>query len=563
MTDAEVDPATVEIVRNRLRTIAKEMQSRVMNAAYSSMWQEAGDLSCGILNPDAEIVGQSDRAIPIHIATMTSSARGLIDGTGGREALAPGDILMQNDPYAGNNHLPDFILAEPVFVDDTLVGFAAVRAHWLDVGGSSPTSYATDTGHVIKEGLRVPPSKLFRAGERNDALHEVVLSNVRGRREREGDYNAQLGGVRYGKERVESLAEQYGTERFLGAVDTILGNEEREMRAEIGALPDGRYTASDYLDGDGVDATDIEIRVAVTVEGESIHADFAGTDGQVYGGVNAPLAVTRAATQYAVKTTLNPGDPGTSGSYRPVTVDAPVGSLVNPEYPAPVVAGNHETANRVYDAVVRAISRIDPELAFGAGEGSTNGITYRSLETGEMNRTRMVGGMGGCPGRDGVDAIRSGVGNTGFEPVERFEEKYDFVVIEEVSIVPDTGGAGRYRGGNAGRMVTRFTDETEVILTSDRCRTPPYGIDGGQSGHRAVQRHIPPTGEGIDLDPKVTVTVPAGSTVLLQPAGGGGYGPPDERPEAAVLADVRDGYVSAETAQDVYGVDASKLPDEG
>lgn len=557
MTDTKIDPATVEIVRNRLGKIAEEMQSRVMNSAYSSMWQEAGDLSCGILSRDAEIVGQADRAIPIHIATMTTSARGVIEDTGGYEALQPGDVLIQNDPYSGNNHLPDFILAQPVFLDDTLLGFAAVRAHWLDVGGSSPTSYATDTGHIIKEGLRIPPSKLFHAGERNCTLENVILSNVRGRREREGDYNAQLAGVRYGQERFEALAEQYGPEIILECIDTILTNEETRMKNRIDELSDGSYTATDYLDGDSIDAKDIEINVKVTIEGDTIHVDFADTDKQVPGGVNAPLAVTLAATHYAVKTTLDPGEPGTSGAYRPISVEAPEGSLLNPRHPAPVVAGNHETANRAYDTVVRAIATIDSELGFGAGEGSTNGITYQSLESGTINRTRMVGGMGACPRRDGVNAIRSGVGNTGFEPVERFEDKYKFVIIDELSIVPDTGGAGQYRGGNAGRMVTRFTDKTEVILTSDRCRIPPYGINGGREGSCGKQIHISPDGEETALPPKVTTTVPAGSQILLQPAGGGGYGSPADRSRNAVLADVRDGYISAETAKEEYNVDAS------
>lgn len=557
MTHHDVDLATVEIVRNRLGKIAEEMQSRVMNSAYSSMWQEAGDLSCGILSHNAEMVGQAERAVPIHIATMTTSARGAIEQTGGYEALEPGDVLIQNDPYSGNNHLPDFIIAQPVFDDDELLGFSAVRAHWLDIGGSSPTSYAIDTGNVIKEGLRVPPTKLFEAGERNEGLETVLLSNVRGRREREGDYNAQLAGVRYGTERLKSLAEQYGAETLTDCIDVILSNEETRMRQKIDALPDGIYTATDHLDGDGVDATDIEINVALALEDDAIHVDFGGTDGQVYGGVNAPIAVTLAATHYAVKTSIDPGEPGTSGAYRPITVDAPEGSLLNPTYPAPVVAGNHETANRAYDAVVRAISTIDPELAFGAGEGSTNGITYQSLETGVINRTRMVGGMGGCPHRDGVNAIRSGVGNTGFEPVERLEDKYDFVVIDELSIVQDTGGAGTYRGGNAARMVTKFTDETEVILTSDRNRIPPYGIDEGEPGQCGTQTHISPTGDETSLAPKVTTTAPAGSKILLQPAGGGGFGPPARRSREAVLNDVRDGYISRETAEDTYGVDTS------
>lgn len=549
-----VDPATVEIVRNQLLKIGEEMQAQVMNAAYSSIWQEAGDLSCAILSEGAEIVGQSQRAIPIHIGTMMSSVGGAIEKTGGFDALCPGDVLIQNDPYSGNNHLPDFVIAQPIFAEDTLLGFSAVRGHWLDVGGSSPSSYAMDTGEIVKEGLRVPPAKLYRAGVENVDLVETILSNVRDRRERTGDFNAQLSGVRHGHDRVLEVAAKYGPETFLAACDTVLSNEERRVRNAIERLPDGTSRAEDHLDGDSVSDELITIVATVEVDGSSIHVDFAGSDGQVFGGVNAPIAVTRAATFAAIKMTLDPGDPGTSGSYRPIEVSAPLGSIVNPEYPAPVVAGNHETANRVFDVVVRAIAEIEPSLAFGAGEGSTNGFTYQSTVSRRINRTRMSGGIGACPHRDGVNGKRSGIGNAGYEPVESVEARYEFVRVEELSIVPDTGGAGRFRGGNAGRMVTRLADPSEIIITSERGKTRPYGIDGGRPGSLALHVRVTPDGEEVELPSKLSTEIEGGSSILLQPAGGGGYGDPGDRPPEEVLADVIDGYVSVESAREEYGV---------
>ncbi|MFB6310243.1 MAG: hydantoinase B/oxoprolinase family protein [Salinirussus sp.] len=558
-----VDPATVEIVRNALRDIAEEMQAMVMRAAYSTLWQEAGDLSCAVLNPDAEIVGQSERVIPVHTATMTNATRATVEGTGGRDALQPGDVLIQNDPYAGNNHLPDVLMAQPVFGDGALLGFAAVRGHWVDVGGNSPTSYSTHTGEIIQEGLRIPPAKLYRAGDRNDGLAATILANVRDPDERRGDMQAQLAGVRRGAERFEALAERHGAATLAAALETVLGNDEATMRGAIEALPDGEYDAVDYIDGDGLetatrladaDISPLPIETSLQVAGDEMRFDFQGTADQVDGGVNVPLSCTEAGAFYAVKVCLDPGDPGTLGAYRPVSVTAPTGSLVNPTYPAPVVTGNHEGANRVFDVCVRAIAEIDPELAFGAGNGSSNGLSYRSTESGRINREAMMGGAGATPSRDGVNAIRSGLGNTGTQPIERVEQTYDFVTIEAFSIAQDTGGAGWRRGGNAARRETHLADPCDIVTTGDRRYTQPYGLDGGEPGTSATDRHVTPDGEEVPLPSKITTSIPAGSTMIVQPAGGGGFGDPHERAAAAVAADVENGYISADEAREVYGV---------
>lgn len=554
MRERDVDPVTVEIVRNQLLDVAEEMQATVMNAAYSPLWQEAGDLSCALLNRDIEIVGQGERVIPLHIATMVDSTTAAVEDTGGKEALAEGDVLIQNDPYSGNNHLPDFLMAEPVFVDDRLVGFSAVRGHWVDVGGAAPTSYVTDAGHIIKEGIRIPPSKLYDAGERNDALYQAILSNVRGPRERTGDMNAQLSGVRRGRERLSSIANDHGVDAVIEAMDQILDNEERRMRGRIADLPDGEYAAEDVMDGDGISDDQISIAATVTVDGDEIAVSFDGTDSQVEGGVNTSLACTKTSTYYAFKVTLDPGEPGTTGAYRPITVTAPDRSLVNPEYPAPVVAGNHETTYRIYDVVVRAIAEIDPDLAFGAGEGSTNVLNYTSRESEGINYTVMPGGMGALPDRDGIDAIRNGVGNTGIQPVERIEQDYSFVTVDELAIAEDTGGPGRHRGGCAARRVFTFAEETEVILAAERATTGPYGLDGGRAGATAEYVHVDADGEAERIPSKATLTVEPGAKILVQPAGGGGFGDPERREAERVLEDVLDGYVSVDTAREAYGV---------
>jgi N-methylhydantoinase B len=553
MTD-DVAPATVEVVRKRLFTIAEEMQSRVMNAAYATLWQEAGDLSCGLLNRDAEIIGQSERIIPVHIASMMSTLEAAIEGTGGVDALEPGDVLINNDPYAGNNHLPDIMLARPVFADGLLLGFAAARAHWVDIGGANAGSYGTDTDSLVAEGLRIPPSKLYEAGEENADIVNMLLANVRNPDERRRDLNAQLAGVSHGHERFAELAGKYGAETTDAAVETALSNDETRMRNRIDALPDGRYAAEDHMDGVGGSEDLLTIRATVEVDGSAVDVDFDGTDDQVAEAINAPIAVTKAATGYALKCTLLPGGPGTLGAYRTITTTAPEGSLVNAAYPAPVVYANHETGNRIHDVVVQAVGEIDPGLIYAGGEGSANNLLYESRASGQFNLTRFFGGQGACPGRDGVNAKRSGVGNTGIEPMEWFEERYPFLTVESFGIARDTGGAGRYRGGNATRMVMRFDDETNVTLCQERVLTRPFAVDGGEPGTSAQLHHLTSDGERIPMWARETKTIDAGDGVALQPAGGGGYGDPTDRPPAAVLEDVKDGYVSVEKAESAYDV---------
>ena len=547
-----IDPATVEVIRNRLHDIAQEMQATVMNAAYSPLWQESGDLSCALLNWDCEIMGQSEMAMPIHIATMMNSLSQGIEKTGGFEELRPGDVIFHNDPYSGNNHLPDFLAGRPVYVDETLIGFSAVRGHWVDVGGISPSSYAIDTDEIIKEGIRIPPTKLYRAGDRNEDLLSAILANTRNSEDRRGDLNAQIAGVRQGYERFENLAEKFGIDTLRGATSTILDNEEARMRSRIADLPAGRYEATDHIDA--MDGGLLTIRVTVEVDGNELHIDFEGTTDQVEYGINAPPSCTEAAAYYGVKQTINPGFPGTSGEYHPVTVEAPEGSILNPRHPAPVVAGNTETSTRVYDVVMHAISKIDEGLAFGASTGTSNILSYQSLETEQINYTTLPGGTGACPARDGVNGVRSSVGNLGVQPIERTEQEYDFVRVRERSLATDSGGAGRYRGGNGLRRVIDLTDPVELLICSDRINTRPFGMAGGKQASSTVQYYTTPNGERVPLDAKTMVELEAGSHVFLQAPGGGGYGDPKDRPVEDVRADVVAGYVSRKNAREEYGV---------
>lgn len=557
---SDLDPATLEVIRNKLSHIAEEMQGLVMNTAYSPLWHEAGDLSSSILSPGAEIVGQSERVIPVHVASMRNTVEACIEQTGGYDALESGDMFIQNDPYAGTTHLPNVTLARPVYSDGTLLGFAAVQGHWVDIGGSSTASYHLEPdSEIIKEGLRIPSSKLYRAGEPNEAVFDILLANTRDTEERQGDLDAQLAGVRRGCRRFRELAEKYDPGTVREAIETILANDERRMRETIADLSDGTYEARDVIEPGDLGDSLISIELAVTVDGSDIIADFDGTDDQVSGGINSSWSSTEASAHYGFKLALDPGGPGTLGSYRPIEVRAPEGSILNPTYPAPVVA-QHSAGTRAFDVVVKALAQVDPELVFGAGEGSSNVVSYQSLADGTFNYTVYAGGMGACPGRDGLNGRRSGRGNTGVQPVERVETEYGWLTVEEYRIVPDSGGAGRNRGGTATERVLRFADPTRLTIATDRTRTRPFGVAGGGPGASAELDAVTPGGDTEVLPAKGSREIGVDTRVRYRTAGAGGYGDPDERATERVIADVVDGYVSRAEAVSSYGLDPELLP---
>jgi len=555
MTD-DIDPATLEILRNALRTITDEMQATVMNAAYSLLWQEAGDLSNAILTPEGDLVAQPDRVIPAHLATMSLGLTSAIEAVGGLDALDPGDALIANDPYRGNNHIPDVMVARPCFVDGEILCFAAVRGHWIDAGGRYPTSHSPAVESIYEEGLILPTTKGFVDGELQPAIRDLVQSNVRQSEKVLGDLSAQKAGADRGVERARDLVDRYGSETVRAGMDVILDNAEDRMRDAIAAVPDGTYSARDAIDNDGLSDTPHEIAVTLTIDGDELVADFAGSADQATGGVNSPWGSALCAVYYAVITTLTPGEPGNSGTYRPITVTAPDGSIVKPTYPAPVVAGNHETGSRIVDVVVRALSEAVPEAAYAAGDGSSNIFNYFGTVNGDrfQNTTVHGGGSGAHSTGDGHSAVRNGIGNTGMASVEREETRYP-VRIDRYELDPDSGGAGKYRGGLTVTKTTRFLTDAGFLLVADRAHQPPYGLAGGMSGQTAT--HILERADGsTERLPSKTgrVSIDAGARLHFTPASGGGYGDPTEREPKRVLADVRQGYVTPSAARDTYGV---------
>ncbi len=557
---ADLDPITFEVIRNALLTAAAEMKVVVMRSSYSTIWRESGDLSCAILSRDGEMIAQGPGDLPAHLATMPFSLQGALRKIP-LATLEPGDVMFHNDPEWGNNHLPDCMMAKPVFVDDEVIGFAVVRGHWTDIGGMGPGSYTAVTTDPIQEGLRIPPIKLYRRGEIDQSYVDIILANVRVPRDRLGDIRAEFAGCVTGDRRLIALASKYGAGTVKDCMTAILDYGEQLTRAELEQLPDGTYHYTDYSDGDGVTDEPIKIQLAVTIAGSDIAVDFTGSHPQTIGGMNCPLAVTYSSVQYAVKAAADPWNPANSGCYRTVKVMAPEGSVVNPILPASVVAGNHETAMIIVSAMFGALAQAAPQRVIAAGSDSSvvtvvGGIDPRPERRGRNYVYIEIHGSawGATHDGDGVSVMRSGVGNTGNQPIEVVETEYPITVLE-YAMAPDRGGAGQFRGGVPLRRVMRLDGDAQVTLIAERGRIEPYGLQGGQPGALGDYELNPDTPQAERLFSKTAPLHRKESEVLsVCPAGGGGYGDPSKRDPAQIQSDIEAGLVSpAAAARDYDG----------
>ncbi|MHB1526731.1 MAG: hydantoinase B/oxoprolinase family protein [Candidatus Dormibacteria bacterium] len=564
--DSRLDPVTQAVLAGGLAGAVAEMKATVVRSAYSPLWREAGDLSCGLLAPNAEIVAQGLGDIPIHLASMPLSLLGCL-ARFPIESLEPGDVVIQNDPYGGNNHLPDFVMAKPVFHSGHVVAFSVVRGHWVDVGGAARGSYVSDATEIFAEGIRIPPVRLYRAGEIDEDILAVLGANVRNARERLGDLRAQYAGCAAGEVQVLSLCDRYGAEVVERGMNAVLDSAERRARRAIEGIPDGCYTFRDTCDGGGGDSKLISLAATVTVEGDGIVVDFTGSSAQVAGNRNAPLAVTMSATYFAIKAVTEPTTPSNSGSYRPVTVIAPAGSVVNPDFPAAVALGNHETAARIADVVLGALAEAAPDRVCAAGAGSScvvivSGMGSGNVGGGEPAIMYEVHGaaQGASCTRDGSNALRTGIGNTGNTPTEVLESVYP-VFVEGYGVTLDAGGAGRQRGGCGITRTMRFTGEASVTIAADRSESAPYGLAGGSPGRMASFTLVGSAGGERTLGSGATVRVGLGDRLTIRTAGGGGYGPPNSRVASALREDVEDGYVSRGACKTEYARDFSAIVD--
>jgi N-methylhydantoinase B len=553
-TPATGDPAAFEIMKNALYKIAEEMRVVLAKTAYSPILKSAGDYSCGVFDAVGDMVAQGPD-LPIHLGSMPDAVRAIVDAFG--KDVHRGDVFIHNDPYCGGSHLPDVNVIRPAFFDGKLLGYTCLRAHWPDVGSATPGSYGAVT-EIYGEGLRLPPIRLVSKGEMNADIEKIILANVRTPEERKGDLGAQLAATLRACQRLEALAERYGADVLIATMADVMDYSERLMRAMLVDLPDGEGAFADHLDGDGIpddaDGSDAPINIKMTVnkKGDEIVVDFAGTDPQTAGPINAPLSVTASGVYCGLKTAIDPNSliPPNSGCWRAIKVAAPKGSLLNAEFPSPVVYANHEISHRLADMVMGALVHFWPRQVMACSQGTSAILTLGGVDPRTGNRyvsyETIKGGFGARPNKDGINTIASGISNTMNTPVEVLEMAFP-LRVREYTIAPDTGGAGTYRGGCGARRVWELLDDAEATgtLCMERMTSPPFGLAGGKAGAAARVTIKTPDGEVRDLPSKGAFKVPGGSVIEMLTPGSGGFGDPAGRDREAIARDLEEGYVTS------------------
>jgi N-methylhydantoinase B len=555
---AGVDSVTLEVLRNACVAIAEEMNATLVRTAYSPNITDRRDCSCALFDPSGAMISQAEN-IPVHLGAMPHSVAAALKAFP-PETLSPSDAVLSNDPFHGGAHLPDLTLVAPIFAGGNLVAIAANRAHHADVGGATAGSIAADSAAIYAEGVRIPPVKLYEKGERNEGVADLLFANVRTSGERAGDLRAQHAANQTARERFGEVVERYGRETVADALAAIQDYSEERMRAAIADLPDGEYRFEDALDDDGRGGGEVTVAATVRIDGDRMRADFAGTDPQGPGALNAPIAVTTSATYYAIRCVTDPGIPPNAGCYRPVEIDAPSGTVVNAEPPAAVVGGNLEVSQRVVDVLFGALAGAVPERVAAAGQGTMNNVTLGGADPRNGDPFAFYetqgGGFGGHAGADGMDGVHVHMSNTRNTPAEVLETAYP-LRVRRYALRPDSGGAGEFRGGLGLRRDIEARAEMTCSLLADRRDRAPYGIDGGKAGARGEDHLLgndDARTETTRLDPKSTRTLGPGAVVSLRTPGGGGYGSPQERSVERIVRDLRLGKITPEHAREVYDI---------
>lgn len=509
----ELGPVELEILRTQLESVAEEMGETLVRGAFSPNITERRDCSTALFDARGRLIAQAEH-IPVHLGAMPEAVEAVLN-------CDPdvGDVFVLNDPFQGGTHLPDVTLVSTISHDGEIVGYAVSRAHHADVGGMSPGSMPAGARDVHQEGFRLPPVRLVAGGKRREAVQSIFLANVRNPVQRRADLEAQIGANERGMRRVGALLDEHG-DRLLAAFDAVIEYSRQRVESEIAAMPNGRFEATDVLEGDGVTDEEIPIHVAVEIDGSSMTVDFTGTAVQVAGNVNAPLSVAKSAVYYVIRCVTDPEIPPNQGCYEPITVRAPVGSVLNPTPPAAVVGGNVETSQRVADVVFAALGAAAPERVPAGGQGTMNNLVIGSSSF--TYYETIGGGCGATASTNGLSGVQVGMTNTLNTPIEALETSYP-LRVEEYSIREGSGGRGKTRGGDG--LVREITVQTAatVSLLTERRKTAPAGFAGGSNGKSG--RNVI---DGSPVGSKVIRDVEPGTTVRIETPGGGGYGPREE-----------------------------------
>ncbi len=517
------DPIKLELYKNILTSVSEEMGVTLQRTAFSPNIKERLDFSCAVFDASGQMVAQAAH-IPVHLGSMPLSVLAAIEHT----EMAPGDMVVLNDPYRGGTHLPDITLVAPVFGEKSTNRpnfFVANRAHHADVGGMTPGSMPLATS-VIQEGIRIPPVKLVRAGELDSDLWELILANVRTPTERRGDMEAQLAANRIGERRLQEIATKYGMSGIEAYMQELCAYSSRMVRSFLREIPDGIYTFSDFLDNDAITDEPIEIRVAIEIKDGTAIVDFTGTSGQVRGSVNAIYAITVSAVFYTFRCIAGEDVSSNAGCLEPIQIIAPEGSVINAKFPAAVAGGNVETSQRIVDVLFGALAKACPNRIPAASCGSMSNLTvggYDVLRGKDFTYYETIaGGMGARPNCDGIDAIHTHMTNTMNTPIEAIETSYP-MQVEQYAIRRANGGAGEFQGGAGIVRSLRLLTDAEITILSERRVFQPYGLQGGEKGQLGRNVLIR-DGKEQPVAGKATFSIKEGDIIQIETPGGGGYG---------------------------------------
>ena len=515
-----VTPYELTIFNNILSTIAEEMGSVLIRAAFSPNIKERRDLSCAIFNSTGDMIAQAAH-IPVHLGSMSFSVGAVIRN----KDISDGDVFILNDPFKGGTHLPDITLIKPVFINKKIEFFVASRAHHADIGGDTPGSMPLSKT-IHEEGIIIPPSKLYIKGKLNESLFNEIIEKTRDSKEREGDFRAQVACLNIGKERLLQSVKKYSLDKIKNASNELLNYSEKIVESVISDIPNGEYEFIDYLDDDGAGTKKIPIKLKLLINEEKVEADFRGSSNKVDGCLNTPLSVTTSAVLYVFQCLAPDEIPLNSGPLRAIDIIVDDDSILNAKYPSAVVGGNVETSQRVVDVVFGALSKAIPEKVQAASAGSMSNITFGGINP-KTNSSygyyeTIAGGMGGRFGLNGINAVQTHMTNTLNTPIESIERELP-VMIKSYSIRKNSGGKGKFSGGNGLIREYKFFEKSDVSIITERRTLKPYGVAGGGSGISGKNILIKEKNE-IELPPKSSFNVDSNDILRIETPGGGGWG---------------------------------------
>ena len=547
----DIDIITMHLINNFLYSLVDEMTSAVVRTSFSPLTRDAYDFQCGLCHANGDIILEGEGSL-LHSLAYKYVIKAILRKF--ENSISPGDVFLDNDPYSEASHLPDIYLTKPIFLDGEIAAWAVSGGHMIDVGGRVAGSCACDSTEIYQEGLRIPPVKFYDSGAPNEAIFDILRANSRVPDVLVGDLSAHCAACYTGEVRFRELVSEYGWKTLSRYLDELLIYAERRTREDLRVLPDGRYEFTDYLDDDGFGSDPVPIHVAITVDRDRIIYDFTGTASQIPGAMNNPLATTKAMVLIGLRCLISTDIPRNSGVWEPVEVIVPEGTILNPVLPG-AVAGRGLTLSRLVDCIMGAEAQISPDRIPACEQGSDFLVCIGFLEKGRIESIMVEtiwGGWGGRPYADGLDYSTPILLDGANQSCEGNEQIYP-LRYNHYGYVPDTEGAGKYRGGLATTREWQIESEEAILqMRTDRTRTQPWGLAGGQPGAFS-KTSVVLSGKEREIG-KETLQLKRGDILRVQVAGAGGWGNPLERDVKMVENDVLNQKVSLERAKAAYGV---------